>query len=198
MIVIDDVISETYQDYIQKLLLDVPWYLKTTLDENTSTDKRERFTSVPGWANVIFNRDGVVQRELYNALMPLAYIACDKIDFKVEEIYFARSFFQQPYPGIHGISNPHVDINDVNHLVCLYYVMDADGDTVFFDKRNTNLDGNRPSFVDYTITHSVTPKKGRCVLFDGRQYHATTVPQNGPRCVVNFNLGGNVSELFTS
>jgi len=190
MVILDDVISKTYQEHIKELLFSVPWYLKETLDENTNFSERETFVDVPGWANVIFNDDGVVHRELFNAITPLAYIACKKINFNIQELMYIRTFFQQPYPGKQGITNPHVDIDDEKHLVCLYYVVDADGDTVFFDKRNNNLDSNRPSFLEYNIIKSVTPKQGRCVLFDGRQYHATTLPQKGKRCVINFNLGG--------
>lgn len=196
MIVIDDVISKDYQEYLKQVLFNVPWYLKGSLDENTIPGEKEQFTDVPGWANVIFNNNGIVQPELFSAVMPLAKIACDKIKFTIDEPYFIRTFYQQPYTGKSGITNPHVDIDDVEHLVCLYYVLDADGDTVFFDKRNDTLDADisRPSFINYNIIESVTPKQGRCVLFDGRQYHATTLPQNGPRCVINYNFGGKTSE----
>ena len=153
MVIVDNVISEDYQEYIKKLLLSSPWYLKQSLDESTEFDDKEQFVDVPGWANV--------------------------------------SFYQQPYPGKSGITNPHVDIDDENHLVCLYYVMDADGDTVFFDKRNDVENSIRPSFKNYNIIKSVTPKQGRCILSNGRQYDATTLPQKGPRCVINFNLGGS-------
>lgn len=191
MVIVDNVISEDYQEYIKKLLLSSPWYLKQSLDESTEFDDKEQFVDVPGWANVIFNNDGVVQRELYNAITPLAYIAAQHVAFEVNSLYYIRSFYQQPYPGKSGITNPHVDIDDENHLVCLYYVMDADGDTVFFDETNDVENSIRPSFKNYNIIKSVTPKQGRCILFDGRQYHATTLPQKGPRCVINFNLGGS-------
>lgn len=192
MKVIDDVISKEYQDYIEKTLYTVPWYLKRSLDENCYVGEKEIFTDVPGFANLIYSQQGIHQSKLFNTVTPLAYIAAEKINFKVNELLFARTFYQNPYTGKSGVTNPHVDIDDEEHLVCLYYVIDADGDTVFFDKRNDTLDAHisRPSFVNYNIINSVTPKKGRCVLFDGKQYHATTLPQNGPRCVINFNLGG--------
>jgi hypothetical protein len=61
------------------------------------------------------------------------------------------------------------------HTVVLYYVNDADGDTVFFDNDNN-------------IVQSVSPKRGRVVVFDGEIYHGGGIPKIGPRCVVNFDI----------
>ena len=66
---------------------------------------------------------------------------------------------------------PHVDLN-IPHTSLIYYVNDADGDTLFFDE-------------DYeTQIDSVTPKKGRAVLFNGLIPHAAGIPTLGPRCIV--------------
>jgi hypothetical protein len=62
-----------------------------------------------------------------------------------------------------------------DHLVVLYYVNDADGDTVFFNEKNE-------------IIKSVSPKRGRVVAFDGSIYHGGGVPKNGPRCAINFDV----------
>ena len=82
-----------------------------------------------------------------------------------------------------------------DHLVCLYYVMDSDGDTVFFDKMCES--DERPSFKDCNIIKSVTPKQGRVVLFNGRRYHANNLPQKHLRSVINFCLGGQFREFIS-
>ena len=38
------------------------------------------------------------------------------------------------------------------------------------------------------IVESVTPKKGRCVIFDGLIPHGAGIPSKGPRCIINYNL----------
>ena len=89
--------------------------------------------------------------------MPLAHMACENINYTINNTYFVRTFLQQPVIGASGLSNPHVDMINEDHLVCLYYVLTSDGDTVFFDKKSESND--RPSFKEYNIIESVTPKQ---------------------------------------
>lgn len=94
---------------------------------------------------------------------------------EMQDILFARIFITIPYDTGKKHHAPHVDLN-YPHTSLIYYVNDADGDTVFFEK-------------DYkTIMQSVTPRKGRAVLFNGLIPHAAGIPTNGPRCIVNYNL----------
>ena len=61
--------------------------------------------------------------------------------------------------------NVHVD-QEFEHIVALYYINDADGDTYFFDEKDKK-----------TVIHRETPKRGRCVVFDGlHTYHASSYP----------------------
>ena len=76
---------------------------------------------------------------------------------------------------------PHIDIDDVKHLVVLYYVCTADGDTVIYNEREES--------DTYTVKQRVTPKQGRVVLFDGSHYHTAQQCTNKIRCIVNYNLG---------
>ena len=50
---------------------------------------------------------------------------------------------------------------------------------------NTNID-----FNSFELIKSVTPKKGRAVLFNGKYAHCATYPTNGDRFVVNINFMG--------
>ena len=93
----------------------------------------------------------------------------------LQNILFARIFLTVPYETKMTHHAPHVDLN-IPHTSLIYYVNDADGDTLFFDE-------------DYeTQIDSVTPKKGRAVLFNGLIPHAAGIPTAGPRCIVNYNL----------
>ena len=38
------------------------------------------------------------------------------------------------------------------------------------------------------IIKEITPKKGKCVLFNGKHYHASSNPVEGNRCIINFNV----------
>jgi hypothetical protein len=76
---------------------------------------------------------------------------------------------------------PHVDIPKP-HWVLIYYVNDSDGDTVILDK-------TYPDSSNAVILHSVSPKKGRAILFDGRHYHCGTCPsEHDFRIVLNYDF----------
>ena len=185
--VFDDIVSKDYQDYIEYVIYQQDWFFKPTLSANTEVNESENFTDVPGFVNVFYNNNGVNNQWLYDTCLPLAHICCNKVNVKFNQIYFGRTFLQQPVTTHSGISNPHVDMQNFDHMVCLYYVKDSDGSTVFFDKKSTSE--KRPSFSDYKIVEEVEPKKGRVVIFDGRIYHANYRPQKNLRSVINMNLG---------
>jgi hypothetical protein len=72
---------------------------------------------------------------------------------------------------------PHIDSLN-NHLVLLYYVNDSDGDTIIFD-----LDDKTKKLA------SISPKKGRLVVFNGEHYHASSPPTKfDSRIVINTNI----------
>jgi hypothetical protein len=118
----------------------------------------------------------------------LLYKFCSKnnIDilniFRIKANLITRDCSAEDYYHVPHIDSPHP------HLVFLYYVNDADGDTVFFDKKYTgqNID-------NFNIENKVTPKAGRGVVFDGLTYHASASPTNSPfRCIININFNGKI------
>ena len=72
-------------------------------------------------------------------------------------------------------NTPHRDRED-EHNVAIYYVNDSDGDTTIFDN-----EGN--------IIKTVSPKRGRFLVFDGKYFHAGRQPiLADKRIVINFNF----------
>lgn len=101
-------------------------------------------------------------------------IVCGEIGQQLKEIIVGRIFIVMPYDTQLEHYAPHTDL-PFDHLVVLYYVNDADGDTVFFNDKNE-------------IVKSVSPKRGRVVAFDGRIPHGGGIPKTGPRCAINFDI----------
>lgn len=94
-----------------------------------------------------------------------------------------------PYPVIHS---PHVDW-DESHMTALYYVNDADGDTVIYNEKynptSEKISYQYHSEADFTIQDTISPKADRMVFFDGLTYHSSSTPTESPhRIVVNFNF----------
>jgi hypothetical protein len=106
------------------------------------------------------------------------------------DVLRCRTFLQLPLNESFvdlKVDSLHVD-DSTRHLVLLYYVLDADGDTIIVDKEFINKEEKNLKYNDYNIVAKVTPKKGRAVLFDGRYYHTAEQPKQNVRCVVNFNI----------
>lgn len=197
-IVIDDVISKTYQDELENYLHQhQPWYYQSDL---TFSDQHlkdlEEIGQLPerrgGWGSMIYDpreRAGTIN----HLVTPILYNAVSLSNIKLDKIGLIRCFMSAPASKYDTklIDKPHVDIPDP-HYVCLYYVNDSDGDTVIFKKRSNDISENKlqkeldPDTLE--VLTSVSPKKGRCVLFDGKQYHASTQPTKKVRTIVNFNF----------
>jgi hypothetical protein len=95
---------------------------------------------------------------------------------RIKANLLTRSSSKNPRPF-----TPHVDLPQP-HLVLIYYVNDSDGDTVILDKMF-------PDGTNSNVLQSVSPKKGRAVLFDGRHYHCGTIPsRHDARIVLNFDF----------
>lgn len=185
IIVIDNLLPLDRQDSLKSLFLEslFPWYYKATLSQNT---KKTNFDSAvaPGFGHVFYNDNGVVS-DHFNIISDIPQLAVNNTPFIFNKIVYARTFLQMPLTTSHGITNPHVDIIGIPHTVCIYYVDDADGETVIFDKNDQT---NTVDFTGMRILQTINPRKGRVVLFDGSRYHANILPQRGPRCIINFDF----------
>lgn len=99
---------------------------------------------------------------------------CSKTNKTLQDILYARIFLTMPYDTNLEHHSPHIDLQ-YPHTVVLYYVNDADGETVFFDN-------------DHKVIKRVKPKKGRVAVFDGLTLHSAGIPTSNSRCIVNFNI----------
>lgn len=187
-LIIDDFIPKAYQEEIKNTLFseNFPWsYISdvTFNEKNTSSNKS------PACAH-LFRRHGKTICEYYKLLEPMAFIAAEKAAYTYGEVLMCRSFLQLPIHETKIADLIHIDV-PYDHLVCLYYVIDADGDTLIVDKTRSGQEEEfNCSVNDYNILHRVTPKQGRAVLFDGRYYHTAEQPINDVRCIINFDILG--------
>ena len=98
---------------------------------------------------------------------------------RMQKHTMARAHVTMHYPNPKKFGIPHnfqID-QQFPHIVALYYINDADGDTIFCDE----LDHSK-------IIHRETPKKGKCVIFEGlHTYHASSSPTKNIRMTLNIN-----------
>lgn len=192
-VLIHDIIPLEKQEELKNIMFKslFPWFYRDSIASKKTEIFDYDYQVAPGFAHVFYNRDGKIGNFLDHT-HPIIDNACRVINFKVKELLFARSFFQLPLTTHQGLTIPHVDVDDREHLVLLYYVLDADGDTVFFNKTHTYgqtvEEANKTPLLEKDITHKIRPKQGSVLAFNGNMYHANYLPKEGIRCIINFNL----------
>ena len=176
--VYDDLIPKYLQDYFELITLGVNGeeFIHPMLEfrckyESTADESNQDH---PPLSFVHILKSSTRISEYLENFTMVAQAACADNNLTLKDVIVARVFITVPHQTELKNYAPHVDLPG-KHTVVIYYVNDADGPTVFFNKA-----GN--------IIKSVEPKKGRVVIFDGEILHGGGIPKNGPRCLVNFDL----------
>jgi len=188
IIVLDDVVSIEYQNYLEHLLLDnpeLPWFLIRNLNEvKTNQDN----FALPGLSIQAIS-DGQDHGMLAMVFRSLAFSLAEKLSISIKEIINARTFLQLPGGNLNEIipQEYHVDYAK-SHMVLLYYVNESDGDTVILKQRYPFSYNKISGLVSGDVIHKITPKKGRVVLFNGSHFHSSSIPSMQPRCVINLDV----------
>ena len=200
ILVIDDFIDKEYQEKIRKILLgeipfkfkadgeeielDFPWFFIEDVTAAGDHDSQHRCALSHQYVSFEGTSPGEVDTEFHELFIPLLQRAAMKIGIGEINVLQGRSFLQFPLQlKDDTVDTPHIDLENWRHFVVLYYVCDSDGDTIIYNERQRNAEGN------YTVRKRVTPKQGRCVIFDGGLYHTACQPINSRvRCIVNYDL----------
>lgn len=186
--IIDDFIPKSQQELIKTNLFGPDFQWHYTEDVTYGVDAK---VNRPAFFHKFVN-DGNPTSPFYNLVSSIAHLGAERVGFDTKLVGRARSFLQIPLNGINDDVDPlHIDM-PIEHLVVLYYVIDSDGDTIIVDKKLTGpLDEEyHCQWKDYDVIHKITPKQGRCVIFDGRYYHTAEQPKENVRCIINFDLLG--------
>lgn len=200
--VFDDLLTDKEQIELQTIFLsqDPDWKYISDISGSDGKEKKR-----PGFNLDLFS-NGRPRSQLFNFVLPLIEKAIEKVfqetgtkaDYRVEK---SRAFLQVPLANLEGreYDNHHIDyINP--HLAILYYLCDADGETVLFDQLyHPKSQNTPPPPSQLTERTRVLPKRGRTVIFDGYRWHTATQPKKcDVRCVINSNLAlSNPSEYYS-
>jgi len=192
-LVIDDFLSVEFQDSIVRLLTshEFPWTFfpwsvsEYPLDEHYYID--EPFKEHIQFRHM-FARDGEIESKFFQYIAPLIAEYQQRMGETDTFLQRIKANLLLPQAGPTR-QQPHTDgmrlldgvYNSVGRKTLLYYVNDADGDTIFYDKYFL---GEPLGLIK---EHSrVTPKKGRAVIFDSNLIHGGNCPTTSDyRMVVN-------------
>jgi len=194
-IIIDDFLPEIYIDSLYQLMGgdQLPWSFSK---HSVSTDPNLEslfHTDEPVKEHIqfrhIFIDENKVQSAQLQYIAPL--IACyENVMGKVKYTQRIKANLLMPQEGI-KLQRPHIDDIDINSFgstgyianrkTLLYYVNNSDGDTILY---NEKFEGKPIGLV--TKQQSITPVKGRAVIFDSNQIHSGHIPTDKKyRLVIN-------------
>jgi len=175
MKVIDNVIPDKYSQFLFDEICRLKWTFVPNLSHSDRND-----TNYAGFSfnfflhKMLSNNKEEVRTPEYSYIIPLLLQCFEKLDLdrNIENVFRSRVRLTIQKDK-EEIESPHVDY-PIPHLVLLYYINTTDGDTLF-------LENNK-------IVDRVSPKRGRCVLFDGSVLHSSSSSTLSPRLILNNNI----------
>ncbi len=190
--VFDDILPEQQQEGLKKTLLSsqFPWFYTPDVTGGHSKDSRPAFNHylIDGDKVNVGGKPLMLLQQLINNSLSRLY---EELQVKAEyQLFRMRTFLQMPLANLAGsrLDTHHVDFPQKRHLSILYYVFDADGDTVIFENMYHQNNTKTPEISELKVKQQVSPKQGRVVVFDGYHWHTGTQPEKGMRCVINSNV----------
>lgn len=201
--VIDDFISKSYQDEIERGLSAhvVPWLYQPNMDygpedardnpslAGTVAFEQETENKYSQFVLEILGMGNIQNGPLHYALIGLTSKVVDEL-IPGYRVYRTRGILQTPIPNppLHYV--PHTDCQESKRDIwsVIYYPHDATGDTFLFEEQIDDLDMSQRRSNKWKPIDQVTPKKGRLIMFPARQYHAGSPPKRDRRMLINFNF----------
>lgn len=179
-------ISKKKQNKVEDCLLKLnsfPWYFtnKTVYNKPKGLSKFDDI-SILGHMMIV---DGDLTSEYFNPLSMEINLSglIKKYNLPNQIIRSQANLFLKRDKEINPC--PHIDFQNVRHLVVLYYVNDCDGDTIFYNL--SDQDDHRLEEMEEWRRES--PKKGDFVIFDGRIFHSPSCPVKSVcRSTLNFDF----------
>ena len=177
--VIENAVNNSLQEYVKSQICEIgfPWHYTNDI---VSDNINKKFS---GFVSPILQRD-YPQMPKMDIFLCVLFEALAKTEVKFNNIDRIRAgMFTKEHSNI--IHNSHID-SEIPHTAMLYYVIDSDGPTYFYDNNNN-------------IIKQVEPKQGTAVIFDGLTLHSSSSPVTSDRRIVvnyNFNLPDNMKWSF--
>ena len=185
ILIIDDVVDKETQDLIENTIFsaETQWTFGRTVFSHSDPklNKQATKTSMNFTKSLFRIDDNFSVSDISIYIKPLQNLS-------VQTLITSRIQLQLPVitDKLYGL--PHVDgIRNTTYRAAVYYVNDSDGDTVFYKETTKQISpDNIP--VNLTVYKTVSPKKGRLIVFSGDIYHSSGKPKNDIRCIINYNF----------
>jgi hypothetical protein len=199
-IVVDDLIPKIEQRNIEIAVLeksDMEWhyspystYSDTKLVNQFRKNDPNIFVDVGGSFSHVIYFNNLNGREVKSSYFDLFKIFPSfiekKFNVQVNQLLKMNIMLTMPdFASEHKYGLPHVDFTDFpGGKTIVYYINNSSGDTILFNEKfESEFDTSTK-----TIGSQVSPKRGRAVMFDNRQYHAASRSTTNHRAIININF----------
>lgn len=193
---IDNIIPKLYQDQIEAEVSSsrMAWFFRLEPGRTVSAlGPASPGADYSGFSNTVFHVEdaGAPTSPLTALLIPLLLTFCDKANLPFTRPIRIRIGLY-PRIMIDVAHHPHVDFY-YPHYNALYYVNDSDGDTLIFNETFDDIPqaSLQSSLLEqkFTVAQRITPKRGKMIGFEGRQYHASMHPmRSSHRIAISFSF----------
>ena len=203
-IILDDLIEEELQNQIEDAMFDCNWSFKMDNTYNYDASgmgmKYRKFLNPFEYdisPSIITNLQ--TNQKIFKLFYPVIEKTCNHINFNLEKLSRCIAGIQgvQVIRKQNKVCNIHVN-QKTPHLVLLYYVNDADGETILYDKTINDIEDEDTRYLDerheFNIVNKIMPTQGRILLFDGKTYHSASSPTTGMRCIITLDLFGEFED----
>ena len=189
--VVENFLPEFYENILENVFLSnniLTWNKVENIAFAEDRVEYSKDTVRKGYSHIMADEDypfPYPKSEAFHFVFPMVLSAFDVVGLSVKNFITSRAFLTEP---IYIDKEPiHIDVVD-KHWTCLYYPHTIDGDTVFMEDFYPDVSLEESKNYNFTEFFRVTPKKGRCVLFDGCRYHSSYRSKKAIRVVINCNV----------
>ena len=188
--VFDDIISIEEQkilnDYIKSS--NIEWVsMENITGEYGGKSKSHKFPAK------VYPKSECKDKEINRIINNIELIVTKKLNLEFIKNYRWKINWTSPIGDYNPIDLLHCDTL-TEHIAMVYYINDSTGDTCIYNNINGNNSKtfqenfNNVDYNSYSLLTNVSPKMGRCVVFDGKLAHHGNYPSNGDRFIINFNF----------
>ena len=221
IIVYDDILTDKEKDFFEdkfyykkiiryeglpneeKFINEFPWYVRQetlTVHKDTYKIMKKNNPEVHDGGFMVHEfykvDDNDETKMLSSSRFNLINMLLEKIMiyFDIDKLPLIRAKANLQHPLFENkkewFNSPHIDFNQ-EHWVCIYYVNDSDGDTIFFDEIPVRGEEYHKAIdKKLTVQKRVSPIKGRFVFFNGNILHTGQHPMNS-HCRIAVNMDFN-------
>jgi hypothetical protein len=131
--------------------------------------------------------------EIKRIIDSIELIVAKKLNLEFIKNYRWKINWTEPIGDYNPMDLLHCDVI-TEHIAMVYYINDSTGDTCIYNNINGNTaetyqeNFNNVDYNLYSLLANVTPKMGRCLVFDGKLAHFGNYPFKGDRFIINFNF----------